>query len=293
MQKGNLESLAKDETQAKKASWLSWLNPMRYMPNRLYNDFLNTFIGFSGKVETYFYVHNYPEVFDFPLFSAIKIKELPRDKAPTEEIDLDSMKKLSYSLDFAVKSFKIYSALEFDYKVKWILLNFKRLVQIKSLSTSFKKIPKTKGFKNFNLKERLTRKFIEPERIFIKNSLATREELVKIAPYIQTLSKSNLYALPIEKEPMNKGLIPLPLLEKFKQKLSVNAKVRPAEVKVISAYEHIHIELYRDLKHNTENNTLMCYLNENKKHITKPKSFYLVFGQRLSDKKIFTVICES
>lgn len=293
MQKGNLDSLAKDEQKLKKASWISWLNPMRYMPDRLYNDFLNSFIGFNGKVETYFYYHSFPEVVDFPLFSAIKIKELPMDKASTKEVNLNSMKKLSYSLNFAARVSKIYSALEFDYKIKWILLNFKRLVQVKALYPTLSRIPRIKGFKNFNLKERLSRKFIEPENIIIKNSLATQEELIKISPYVQTMPKANLYAIPIEKEPMNKNFISLSLLEKFKQKLAVSAKVRPAEVKVISSYEHVHIELYKDLRHNTQKNTLMCYLDENKRHITNPKSFYLVFGQRLSDKKIFTIVCES
>jgi len=293
MQKGNLDSLAKDEQKRKKTSWLSWLNPMRYMPQRLYDDFLNKFFGFNGKVETYFYYHFYPEVLDFPLFSAIKIKELPQSKATTAEIDLNSMKKLSYSLDFHSRVSKIYSPLKFDYKVKWVLLNFKRLVQVKALYPTLKRMPLIKGFRNFTLKERLSQKFIPLEKFVIKNSLATKEELVEIKPYTKNLNKSDLYAMPIEKEPMNKSSISLSLLEKFKQKLSTTAKVRPAEIKVITSYENVHVELYKDLKHNTQKNTLMCYLDENKKHIKKPKSFYLVLGQRLSDKKVFTIICES
>ncbi len=293
MQKGNLKSLAKNKKILKKNSWLSRLNPMNYMPHVLYDRFLERFIGLKGKVETYFYYHSYPEVFDFPLVSAIKIKELPRDRAKINEIDLSSMKKLSYSIDFTQRIIKIYSALEFDYKVKWVLLNFKRMLRIKSLYPSLGRMPRVKGFKNFNLKERISKKFIEPQKIVIKNSLATREALVEIKPYIQTFNNSNLYSMPIEKEPMNKNFLSLTLLEKFKQKLSATAKVRPSEVKVVSAYENVHIELYKDLKHNSQRNTLMCYLDENKKHIQKPKDFYLVFGQRLADKKVFTIVCES
>ncbi len=293
MQKGNLKSLAKDEKKTKKNSWVKWLNPMRYMPQRLYDDFLDTFWGYKGKVETYFYYHSYPEVIDFPLFSAIKIKELPRDKAPTEEVNLSSMKKLSYSLDFSSRISKIYSALEFDYKVKWVLLNFKRMIQTKALYPTLKRLPRIKGFQNFRLKERLSHKIIPPERFAIRKSLMTQEEVVEIKPYTKSINQSALYRIPIEKEAMNKNFLSLSLLEKFKQKLSTSAKVKPSEVKVISVYENMHIELYKDLQHNTKQNTLMCYLDENKKHIQKPKSFYLVFGQRMLDGKVFTIICES
>lgn len=293
MQKGNLESFKKNNKNPKKNSWFSWLNPMRYMPHVLYNDFLNEFIGFKGKVDTYFYYHIYPKVIDFPLFSAIKIKNLPRDLAKTNKIDLSSMKKLSYSIDFTQRVVKIHSGLEFEYKVKWVLLNFKRILQIKALYPSIKRSPKVKGFKNFHLKERLSCRFIEPEKITLKNPIATQEELISIKPYIKTFKNSDLYSMPIEKEAMNKNHLSLTLLEKFKQKLSTTAKVRPSEVKVISAYENVHIELYKDLEHNSQRNTLMCYLDENKKHIQKPKNFYLVFGQRLADKKVFTIIHES
>lgn len=293
MQKGNLKSLAKDQKKTKKSSWVSWLNPMRYTPWRLYDDFLNTFFGMQGKVETYFYYHSYPEVIDFPLFSAVKVMERPKDRACVEEIDLNSMKKVSRSLDFVPRVSKIYSALEFDYKIKWILLNFKRLVQIKALYPNLGRMPKVKGFKNFNLKERLHQRFVTSERIAIRKSLTTQEALLEMEPYIKALNKADLYAIPIEKEPMNKNFLSLSLLEKFKQKLSASAKVRPSEVKVISAYENVHIEIYKDLRHNTQQNTLMCYLDPNKTHIKNPKNFYLVFGQRLSDKKVFTIICES
>jgi hypothetical protein len=290
MQEGNLKTVSYQKSK-EKLKWYQRANPMRYMPWVLYKNFLDSYIGFKG-IETYYYYHTYPEVIDFPLFSAIKVKELPKERAKTEAIDLKSMEKLSYSLDLSSRTPKVQSGLEFDRKVKWIVLNFKRLVKTKAANIKLLRTPKIKTFRNFNLQSRLKSKEVAKERILIKNFVSSREELLEMTPYIDYCPKENLCAVPIEKEPMNKNFIDLQLLEKFKQKLSEIAMVRPAETKIISVYENMHLELYKDIEHNTKKNTILCYLDENKRHIRNPKNFYLIFGQRLADKKMFTIISE-
>ncbi|MDD3419530.1 MAG: hypothetical protein PHE78_02895 [Candidatus Gastranaerophilales bacterium] len=290
MQEGNLKTKKLKRVKPQK-KWFEKLNPMLYMPWTLYKDFLDAYIGFHG-IETYYYYHRYPKIIEHSFLSALKIKELPKDTANTQMIPLDSMKKLSYSLDYRTKGVKVLSGLDFKHKVKWVLLNFKKLVRTKAENIKLLRKPQIRTCKNFDIKNRIRKKELDKTLFTINNFVNSKEELIDLLPYLKDISLTELYNLPIEKDPMNKNFLELALLEKFKQKLSETAKVKPAETKVINVYENLQIELYKDIKHNSKTNKLMCYLDQNKRHIQTPKNFYLVFGQRLADKKMFTIVCE-
>lgn len=291
MQTGNLKS-CKPSQKKSKYWWLKWLNPLSYLPHRLYKEFLDAYFGLSNGVQTYYYYHSYPETHEMTFFSAVKVKEIEQPKAKIEELNFDSARKISFSLDFATTKVSTKSGLDLSYKVKWILLNFKRILQLKTANIHLWKKPKVRTFMNFDLTHRLTKKLIPEEVLQINKFVDSKGVLVEIKPYTHALAKSQLYDIPLEKPAMNKSFIGLPLLEKFKQHLSAAAKVKTSEVKVINAYENMHIEMYKDIKHNAQKNILMCYLDENKSHIKTPKNFYLVFGQRLIDQKIVTIVCE-
>lgn len=291
MQTGNLKSCRPSKKKAK-YWWLKWLNPLSYLPHRLYDDFLDAFFGYNKGVQTYYYYHTYPETFDLPLFSAVKIKELDPLKVLTKELQIKDSRKISFSLDFARTKVDIKSGLDLSYKVKWILLNFKRILQLKTANIHLWKRPRTRSFMNLDLKSRLTKKIIPNDVFELPKFADSKGVLVEMKPYTNSLSLDELYSIPLEKNPMNKNFISLALLDKFKQSLAASAQVKPTEVKLITAYENMHIEMYKDIKHNAQKNILMCYLDETKSHIKKPKNFYLVFGQRLFDQKMITIVCE-
>jgi len=290
MQTGNLKSFTPDVSK-KKYGWLKWFNPLTYLPHSLYREFLEAYVG-HPRVATYYYYHTFPDTHELPLYSAIKVKEVKQCKAKVEELNFDSTRRISRSLDFASTKIDIKSGLNLSYKVKWILLNFKRILQLKTANIHLWKKPKMHSFMNFDLKNRLTKKLIPPEVFKIDTFANSKGILVELKPYVQGVPIAQLYEIPIEKPAMNKNFIALPLLEKFKNHLSSAAQVKPTEVKVINAYENMHIEVYKDIKHNAQKNILMCYLDASKNHIRKPKNYYLVFGQRLADQKMFTIVCE-
>lgn len=291
MQTGNLKSL-KPGKKKPKYWWLKWLNPLSYLPHRLYKDFLSAFFGYQKGIATYYYYHTYPDSYELPLFSAVKIKEISQCSAKTLNLEFESPKKLSRSLDFSSTFVPTKSGLELGYKIKWILLNFKRILQLKTVNIRVLRPPKLRSFLNFDLKNRLTKKLISPEVFKINNFIDSKKALIEIAPYTRTLSLSQLYQIPIEKPPMNKNFISLQLLDKFKQYLSIAAKAKPSEIKLVNAYENMYVEVYKDIKHSPQNNILWCYFDENKIHLKNPKNYYLVFGQRLADQKVFTIVCE-
>ncbi len=292
MQKGNLKSLQPIKKKPKHW-WLKWLNPLSYLPHRLYKDFLSAFFGFQKGIQTYYYYHSYPDSHELPLFPSVKIKEVCQCSAKTHKLNFETEKKLSYSLDFYTTPIYTKSGLELGYKIKWILLNFKRILQLKTANVRIWRKPKIKSFLSFDLKSRLTKKHIPPEVFKVNNFVDSKKALIELAPYTRTLSLGQLYQIPIEKPPMNKNFISLQLLDKFKQYLSLAAKAKPTEIKVVNAYENMYVEVYKDIKHSPQNNSLWCYFDETKIHIKNPKNYYLVFGQRLTDQKVFTIVCES
>lgn len=291
MQAGNLKAFVPKKEKPSRFGWLKWLNPMRYMPYNLYKDFLRIIAGFQG-VQTYYYYHTYPEVHEMPSVCSVKTKELPRDKACVSELDLKSAEKLSYSLDFVAQRPEIISGLEFGYEVKWIFLNFKRALQLKTINVRVQKKPVFKLFKSFDLRGRLKHKFFEEEKFKIKKSVDSVDVLLEISPYIRSLTTEQMYSVAIEKPAMNKNFIEISLLEKFRQYLCANAKTKPVDMKILHVFENIKIEIYKDIKHHSAKNLLLCYLDEYKSNIKNAKDFYLVLGQRMSDGKVFTVVCE-
>lgn len=291
MQTGNLKSFTPDKKKPK-YWWLKWLNPLSYLPHRLYKDFLAAFFEQHKGIATYYYFHTYPDWHEMPLFPPVKIKEGAWCKAVTRDLEFEAAQKFSRSLDFSSTPVYTKSGLELGYKIKWVLLNFKRILQLRTAYIKTIRPPKLKSFLNFDLKNRLRKKLIPPEVFKINNFADSKKALIEIVPYTQTASLTQLYQIPLEKPPMNKNFISLQLLDKFKQYLSIAAKVKPNELKVVNAYENMYVEVYKDIKHSPQNNMLWCYLDEKKIHIKNPKNYYLVFGQRLADQKVFTIVCE-
>lgn len=291
MQAGNLKVFVPQKEKPSKFGWIKWLNPLRYLPSRLYKDFLKVYAGFQG-VQTYYYYDTFPEIHQLPSDCNIKTKELPRDKACVHQFDLKSAEKLSYSLDFSAKRPQIFSGLEFGYGIKWVFLNFKRAVQLRTASVRMTKQPAVKVFCNFDLKSSLKKKFFPREDFEIENSVESVDVLLEIAPYIKSLSVEKMYSVAIEKAAMNKNFIEISLLEKFRQHLSTNAKTNSVDMKILHVYENVKVELYKDIKHHSAKNLLLCYLNEYKINVDDAKDYYLVLGQRISDGKVFTIVSE-
>ena len=292
MQTGNLKYLKPDNTKPK-FWWRKWLNPLSYLPHRLYKDFLSKFIGFNG-LHTYYYIHSYPETYELTKkASVVKIWEAAQIHAVIRKKKLEIPTKLSYSLNFSSTPVSIKSGLEFSYKIKWTLLNFKRLLQLRVSKIKIIPPPKVKSFMSFNLKGKVVKKVIPPQRFQIKNFIESERPLLEIEPYTHASSVKPIYQIPIEKLPLNKNLMGMHLLNKFKQYLAISAKVKPAEIKLLNAFDNMYVEIYDDIKHNPEKTALWCYFDPAKIYIKNPKKYYLAFGQRLSDKKIFTIVCEA
>lgn len=291
MQKRNLKSLvAKKEDKR----WYYWVNPLNYTPWRLYHTFLEEYAGCTDGVATYYYYDTVPDVQEYDMNKKASVLALPVSRAKVREFDFNKIKKhRSFSFNFNMRRPRTSNPLKFDYPIKWVLLNLRRVVRLREGRLGLRRDPKIRVFRDFDIERRLRQKQIDSQRMHIKDYAAVNQELVEIEPYVKNEEIDTVLEIPMAKKQINKGIISQRSLEKIRTILAQHVKAQNIDIEIVGVYEDFQYELYKNIRHNAKTGDILCFLDPSKRSIKNPKRPYLLIGKKRSDGRSFTVLADS
>lgn len=106
------------------------------------------------------------------------------------------------------------------------------------------------------------------------------EEIITMFPYIKKPEKSLLFKVPVIKSPLFKSYFSQEDMDKFRETLAVQNKVKKTNVRILNIYDKFSIELFSSIKQEGNTKNLICYLNSKLTTFDKNKFYYLIIGQR-------------
>lgn len=260
----------------------TWLD---FMPYHLKKIFYEGFFG-KPKMHTFYYYHTTPSTFKYDFLTGIKINILEGLRIKVIQKKLPIMAIMTKSLQFEAKKPDIRSGLDFSYIIKWSLLNFRRIINVKVVNLKLTRPFRIFCYKNFTLKKWLKMNKIDKKMLKFDKFLTINPEL-KITPYI--FNKTNeIYDVPTEKFPLEKFSLNRLFIEALKKNTAEKLKMKPDEFLILNIYENLPLQMFKGIKHNPERNSLLCYFDKKKKN-TDFVPYYLILVKKFVTNEILTV----
>ncbi len=189
--------------------------------------------------------------------------------------------------------FKIHSALNFYYNVKWVVLNLSSILVKRQynvdLTTQF--IPRE--LKNFDPSGDLKLNQVEKSDFRLGKRAFVIEEILKFIPYHHPLPIDFVYKVPMEKEPCLLTEFSGSEIEKFKESLAETAKTKMFNVELVSVYPNFYPGFYSVIRKDGKTKNLLCFLDSKKNKNSAGKKYYFIMGKRKDSQKTYTSLVEN